>query len=87
MAWVGTKGLNAWVIVLSGELSMTSVLDEPEPFDPVVEALDPHAAAPAARRAAAALTATSFLGPVNLEIILVIPVVERWRPPISAVAG
>src|SRR5215469_15948354 len=69
MAWVGTNGLNAWVIVLSGELSMTSVLEEPELFDPVVEVLDPHAAAPAARRAAAALTATSFLGPVNLEII------------------
>jgi hypothetical protein len=65
---------------------MTSVLEEPELFDPVVEVLDPHAAAPAARRAAAALTATSFLGPVNLEIILVFPVLERWRPPISAMA-
>src|SRR6516165_10034217 len=86
MAWVGTNGLNAWVIVLSGELSMTSVLEEPELFDPVVEVLDPQAAAPAARRAAAALTATSFLGPVNLEIILVSlssngrdPLFLRWR--------
>jgi hypothetical protein len=65
---------------------MTSVLDEPELFDPVVELLDPHAPTPAARRAAA-VTATSFLGPINLEIILVIPVVERSRPPISALAG
>src|SRR5690349_7880665 len=87
MAWVGTKGLNAWVIVLSGELSMVSVLFEPEfePVDPVVELLDEHAAAPAAS-SATAVTATSFLGPINLEIILVSlsssggdPLLLRWR--------
>jgi hypothetical protein len=67
---------------------MVSVLDEPEfePVDPVVEVLDEHAAAPAASRATA-VTATSFLGPINLEIILIFPVVERWRPPIAAVPG
>jgi len=65
---------------------MTSVLEAPELFDPVVVLLDPHAAAPVARRAAAALAATSFLGPINLEIILAFPVVERSRPPISAMA-
>src|SRR5215468_8937906 len=79
MAWVGTKGLNAWVIVLSGELSMTSVLDEPEPDDVGVEVLDEQAPAPAARRAVA-VTATSFLGPISLEIIFVFPVVGRWTP-------
>jgi len=65
---------------------MTSVLDEPEPDDVGVEVLDEHAPAPAARRAVA-VTATSFLGPINLEIMFVFPVVERWRPPMSAVAG
>jgi len=80
------NGLNAWVIVLSGELSMTSVLEEPEPDELVEELLDEHAPAPAASRAAA-VTATSFLGPINLEIIFAIPVVERSRPPISAMAG
>jgi hypothetical protein len=39
-------------------------------FDEPVELLDPHAAAPAARRAAA-VTAASFLWPRNLEIIFV----------------
>jgi hypothetical protein len=38
-------------------------------FDEPVELLDPHAAAPAARRAAA-VTAASFLWPRNLEIML-----------------
>jgi hypothetical protein len=47
---------------------MTRVLDEPEPDDVAVEVLDEHAPAPAARRAVA-VTATSFLGPINLEII------------------
>src|SRR6266704_71054 len=81
MAWVAMNGLNAWVIVLSGELSITSVLEEPE-ADEVVEE---HAPAPAARRAAA-VTATSFLGPINLEIISVScrrtvesPRFLRWR--------
>src|SRR6266571_3170349 len=59
MAWVATKGLNAWVIVLSGELSMVRVLAEPEPDDPA-ELLDEHAPAPAAR-SAAAVTAARFL--------------------------
>src|SRR5258708_9099418 len=84
MAWVAINGLNAWVMVLSGELSMTSVLEEPEP-DGVVEVLDEHAPAPAARRAAA-VTATSFLGPSNLEVISVScrrtvesPRFLRWR--------
>ncbi len=64
MAWVGMNGLNAWVIVLSGELSMVRVAEEEEgeEFEPdaPVELLDPHAPAPAARRAAA-VTAASFL--------------------------
>jgi hypothetical protein len=70
---------------------MTSVLDEPElEFEPEPDApvvlLDEHAPTPAARRAAA-VTAASLLGPINLEFILVFPVVERSRPPISAMAG
>jgi hypothetical protein len=64
MASVGMNGLNAWVMVLSGELSMVRVAEEEgeeelEPDAPV-ELLDPHAPAPAARRAAA-VTAASFL--------------------------
>src|SRR5690242_6931692 len=72
---VGTNGLNVWVMVDSGELSMTSVL-------PVVAApvfvfvppelvlLDEHAASPAASRPAAP-TAKSRLGLFNLLITLV----------------
>src|SRR5437899_326600 len=88
MAWVGTNGLNAWVIVLSGELSMVRV-PEAEEFEfelgEPVELLDEHAPAPAARRAAA-VTAASFLWPRNLEIIfLVFLSVEKVEgPPISA---
>jgi hypothetical protein len=56
-------------------------------FDEPVELLDPHAAAPAARRAAA-VTAASFLWPRNLEIIFVFPVRrKRSRPPISVATG
>src|SRR5215472_18296723 len=83
MAWVGTNGLNAWVIVLSGELSMVRVPEAEEfefEFDEPVELLDPHAAAPAARRAAA-VTAASFLWPRNLEFILVFLSVKRSRAP------
>src|SRR5215831_1512135 len=83
MAWVGTNGLNAWVIVLSGELSMMRVPEAEEfefEFDEPVELLDPHAAAPAARRAAA-VTAASFLWPRNLEIILGFLSVEGRVPP------
>src|SRR5690348_5488761 len=82
MAWVGTKGLNAWVIVLSGELSMMRVPEEEDDFEPDEpgEELDEHAPAPAARSAAAA-TAASFLWPGNLEIILVVLSVERSRAP------
>ena len=36
MGWVAMNGLNDWVIVLSGELSMTSVCDVvPEPDEAV----------------------------------------------------
>src|SRR5436190_5130731 len=83
MAWVGTNGLNAWVIVLSGELSMMRVPEAEEfefEFDEPVELLDEHAPAPAAR-SAAATTAASFLWPGNLEIILVFLSVERSRAP------
>src|SRR5690349_24213062 len=82
MAWVGTNGLNAWVIVLSGELSMVRVPEAEEEFefDEPVELLDEHAPAPAARRAAA-VTAASFLWPGNLEIIVVFLSVERSRAP------
>ena len=75
------NGLNAWVMVLSGELSMVRV-PEAEDFEPdvPVEELDPHAAAPAARRAAA-VTAASFLWPGNLEIIFGFPVRRRSRAP------
>src|SRR5580700_5946012 len=70
MAWVAMNGLNAWVIVLSGELSMINVGVAAD-FDELGELLDePHAATPAARMATA-LTATSFLGPRNLLIIFV----------------
>jgi hypothetical protein len=78
-AWVGTNGLNAWTIVLSGELSMTSVCADPDPDEPG-EVLDEHAAAPAASRAAAEVTATSFLGPSNL-LIICFPVVEKDGSP------
>src|SRR5690242_12751122 len=49
-------------------------------FDELVELLDPHAAAPAAR-SAAAVTAASFLWPRNLEFILVFLSVKRSRAP------
>ena len=70
-AWVGANGLNAWVMVVSGELSMTRVF-------PVVEALvdglelelDEHALSPAASKQAAA-TAISRMGLWNLLISLV----------------
>jgi len=63
---------------------MTSVLDEPDFDDPVEEVLDEHAPAPAAR-SAAAVTAASFLWPINLEIIFVCPVRRKVDgPPISA---
>jgi len=52
-------------------------------FDEPVELLDPHAAAPAARRAAA-VTAASFLWPRNLEFILVSCPSKGRGPPISA---
>src|ERR1700722_5012366 len=80
-ASVGTNGLNAWTIVLSGELSMVSVADEfePEPDEPP-EVLDEHAAAPAASRTAAEVTVTSFLGPSNL-LIICFPVLEKGRSP------
>src|ERR1700746_376205 len=79
IAWGATNGLNAWVIVLSGELSMVSVgeelaLEEPD------EVLDEHAATPAARTATA-VTATSFLGPRNLLIIFVSCRREGQVPP------
>ena len=90
MAWVGMNGLNAWVIVLSGELSMVRVAEEEEEeFEPdaPVELLDEHAPAPAARRAAA-VTAASFLWPRNLEIIFGFPVRRNVEgPPISAAAA
>src|SRR5690349_21648174 len=82
MAWVGTNGLNAWVIVLSGELSMVRVPEAEEEFefDEPVELLDEHAPAPAARRAAA-VTAASFLWPRNLEFILVFLSVKKVEGP------
>jgi hypothetical protein len=86
MAWVAMNGLNAWVIVLSGELSMTSVLAEPdeldEPDEP--ELLAPQAATPAVRRAAA-VTAASVLGPGNLGIICrFLSSNGRWPPDFCA---
>jgi hypothetical protein len=90
MASVGTNGLNAWVIVLSGELSIVRVAEEEEEefeLDAPVELLDEHAPAPAARRAAA-VTAASFLWPRNLEIIFGFPVRRNVEgPPISAAAA
>jgi hypothetical protein len=81
MAWVGTNGLNAWVIVLSGELSMMRVPEAEEfEFDDPVELLDEHAPTPAARRAAA-VTAASFLWPRNLEFILVFLSVKKVEGP------
>src|SRR6267154_1832862 len=81
MAWVGMNGLNAWVIVLSGELSMVRVAEEEEfELDAPVELLDEHAPAPAARRAAA-VTAASFLWPRNLEIIFWFSCPSKCRGP------
>src|SRR5579859_397823 len=52
-AWVGTNGLNACVIVLSGELSITRVCD-PLEFAEFAAGLDEHAPSPAARTPTAA---------------------------------
>jgi hypothetical protein len=82
MGWVAMNGLNDWVIVLSGELSMTSVCDVVlEPADVVDGLLDEHAAAPAAR-ATAAVTVTNFLGPsILVMIIFVFLSSKRPKPP------
>src|SRR5579859_2075465 len=80
MGWVATNGLNAWVIVLSGELSMVRVPVADFEFGALVELLDEHALAPAARRAAT-VTAASFLWPRNLEIIFGSCPSKRSRPP------
>ena len=79
---MATNGLNDWVIVLSGELSMTSVCDVvPEPDESSSGLLDEHAAAPAAR-ATAAVTVTSFLGPsILVMIIFVFLSSKRPIPP------
>jgi hypothetical protein len=55
---VGTNGLKLWVMVDSGELSMTRVFPVAvelvfEPVLPELEPLDEHAASPAASRPAA----------------------------------
>jgi hypothetical protein len=54
---VGTNGLKLWVMVDSGELSMTSCLPVVAApvleFVPELEPLDEHAASPAASRPAA----------------------------------
>ncbi len=57
-AAVGTNGLKSWVIVLSGELSMTRVPEAPEleePPPPEGEP-EPHALSPAASSPAAVTT-------------------------------
>jgi hypothetical protein len=84
MGWVAMNGLNDWVIVLSGELSMTSVCDVvPEPDEAVGGLLDEHAAAPAAR-ATAAVTVTSFLGPSILVMIIFVSCRRNGRYPPNA---
>ena len=72
--------MNAWVIVLSGELSIVSVGEEFDELDELGEVLDEHAATPAARTATAP-TATSGLGPRNLLIISNPVVVKVGYPP------
>src|SRR5215470_5807035 len=79
---VGTNGLKVWVMVDSGELSMTSCL--PVVAAPVVELelpeldpLDEHAASPAASKPAAP-TAKSRLGLLNLLINLVFLSCSAW---------
>src|SRR5947209_20391227 len=73
---VGTNGLKLWVMVDSGELSMTRVFPvvvaEPvfEPVLPELELLDEHAASPAASKPAAP-TARSRLWLCILLISLV----------------
>src|SRR3954454_25070570 len=73
---VGTNGLKLWVMVDSGELSMTRVFPvvvaEPvfEPVAPELELLDEHAASPAASKPAAP-TARSRLWLCILLIVLV----------------
>ena len=72
-----TNGLNAWVIVLSGELSMVRVADElvfedPPPPEPLLP--EPQAASPSARMPAAAAI-TNRLCSANLLMCFVFPVV------------
>jgi hypothetical protein len=82
MPWgaaVETNGLKSWVIVLSGELSMTSCWDLLVVDEPVPElAADEHAPSPAARRPAAA-TMMSLLWLSDLLVIFVFPVVRKVR--------
>jgi hypothetical protein len=60
-AAVDTNGLKSWVIVVSGELSMTRVLDDLDELDfDEPDGLDEQAPSPAASRPTAAM-ATSPL--------------------------
>jgi hypothetical protein len=82
---VGTNGLKLWVMVDSGELSMTRVLPVAVPafvlvpVPPELELLDEHAASPAASKPAAP-TARSRLWLCILLISLVFLsfVYRRW---------
>jgi hypothetical protein len=70
--WVVSYGLNAWVIVVSGELSIVKVAvddDEDEDLPPPGLGLDPQAASPPQMRAAAAMPVTV----VCLSSFLMVP--------------
>jgi hypothetical protein len=82
---VGTNGLKDWVIVDSGELSMTRVL--PVAAAPVLEPvlpeelglLDEHAASPAASKPAAP-TAKSrlWLCILLIRLVFLFSLLDRW---------
>ena len=59
-AAVDTNGLKSWVMVVSGELSMTRVSDDLDEvdFDEPGAGVDEHAATPAASRPTAAMATT-----------------------------
>ena len=88
-ATVGTNGLKSWVIALSGELSMTSVLDAPAaPPDELVEPEpDEQAPSPAASRPVTA-TAMSLLDLRCVVAISAFLCFEGWMSRlVSAVAS
>jgi hypothetical protein len=75
---VAMNGLKAWVIVVSGELSIVTSAEEPELLEvldePPPDPEDPQAASPSARTPAAATVSNRFWS-ANLLMESVFPVV------------